>query len=111
MIVQLELPDPKFKVGDVVQIDNEHNDRHIYFRVEDFIFSGTWGYSATNGITVGEELNVGSRTTDISPYSHVYTGICEPDSWKDCLELIPLEGFMLFDYAELELKGKLKEAA
>lgn len=111
MIVQLELPDPKFKVGDVVQIDNEHNDKHIYFRVTDFMFSGFWEYSATKGAKVEEERKVGSCTTDISEYAHVYEGTCELDSWKDCLEPIPLEGFMVFDYAELELKGKLKEAA
>ena len=111
MTVTLELPDPKFKIGDIVQIDNEHNDKHIYFKVEDYLFYGTWGISGTKGVMVEEELKAGSCTSAISPYSHHYTGTCEPDSWKDCLEPIPLEGFMVFDYAELELKGKLKEAA
>ena len=40
MKIELEIPDPKYKIGDEVTIANERNDRFIHVRIHNVTIEG-----------------------------------------------------------------------
>ena len=106
MRVEIVLPDHRFNIGDIVRMDNERNDKSIYFRVTNFEYEGTWSVDGVEGVLVQQRFK-GAIPTHESPYAAYYHGTLEPNSWTDSVEPAPLEGWMVFDVVELDTKGAL----
>lgn len=109
MKITLELPDPKFKVGDVVRIQNEHNDRSIYLKITRSEMDGSWRWDSDQGMSMQLSLNgcLVSHESEGEMLAWFYTTEVLPDSWKDTQGLFPLEGVQVFNVTELETMAEL----
>ncbi len=123
MELTLKLPDLKFKVGDIVEIQNEHNDRSVKVKIVNFSMDGTWWYEGLPGRVFGKLLPLqaevslrpdGSNADGVEGLCWYYHTEILPDSWCDTeLPLSRLrEGDMVFNIGKLERRAEmLKEAA
>ena len=109
MIVKMEIPDPKFNVGDIVQIDNERNDRQIYLKIHNYSMEGSWKVTP-EGVLVTKCRTDMVRSDGYLEYQEYCFCTFEPDSWTDSVEPAPLTGEIVMNLSELDTKGKLKEA-
>ncbi len=104
MEITFEIPEPKFKVGDVVRVRNKHNNRSHYLKIETFLIEGIWELSE-KGVMVEFRKREPKQTEH--PWAKQYTAVYMPDSWTDSIEPVLLTGDRDIDMVALDENGEL----
>lgn len=97
MKLTIEVPTPRFKIGDIVKRPNQYNDGHIILCINQITYSGTWRQVDNHHSSHADE---GLYVTTIQEGRHDYEGadtylrpgqvLCPGIEELDCIaELIP----------------------
>lgn len=97
MQITLEIPDPKFKAGDIVQIANEYNDRCVCVKILQVTMNGVWIHNSA--LITTALVKSGLYLT-----WHLYP------SWTDSEIPKLLDGDMAFDIGKLDQRGELNNS-
>ena len=80
------MPKLKFKKGDIVQVENQFNDKSIHVRVEKLVYGGAWTFCAECGLMHGAVEKT------------VYAVTIQKDSFTDKIEYNPIRPGLAMTY-------------
>lgn len=104
MKIQIEIPDPKFKVGDVVKVKNERNEKSMFLRVNSIEMVGEWVHREEGAweqpITFAQ----------LGPMAFYYTVALSGSYYdSDVIDLMDVGSHLPFAMNEMERNGELVE--
>ena len=111
MEIILQLPDPKFKEGDIVTIKNHDNDLSRTMFIHKLEIIGEWKYTTKDGVQarVVPRMIAGGDITPEESVCWYYIGEWLPDSWTETDEPVSLTGEVTVNIGTLEKLGIKQE--
>lgn len=112
MKVEIDIPDFRFAIGDVVELPNEFNDKSILLKVIKGSSYGIWEAELRkDGVfTFAKEEELGVKSTIRPEYVGQYTMEVLPGSYHDSNPATEwaASDFLTLDRAEVDERGKLQ---
>lgn len=109
MKLEIEVPDFKFDICDVVEVKNERNDKSVFVRVLSGTMDGGWRYDLGRftAVWISPAAVLVANPGDDGTRSYYVTQLL-PGSFTDSDPGKPLDGFLTWNKGELEKRGILR---